>query len=552
MHYLVDFVDSASDEQITAYLNNLNATILSTYDKFGKVYHLNTDVEPPVTNIVEFCIRDDESPLKLLDVVIDADQNFGKIVTDGSIPTITIPNDQQNWWKFYVLSDPDLDSPTFTTNRRGKGVSVYVLDSGVEITHSEFASATVQNLFSFNNDFTDTKGHGTAIASVISGQTCGLTDATIKSVKIFDINTPTKQSDMLRALDVIYEDYNNSDDDHAVVNCSWAISKNNYIEDKIRIMTQAGIYFVASAGNNGTPIENVTPASMPEVETIGAFNSNLVPCDFSNYTGTSGISVTSGSVNGGELDGWAPGEQIWTAGLNNTYHYTAGTSIAAGIHSGAVAYLLTIGYNFGIDFNKTEDVARYAYCKTNFLDLTDPKYANSKNLITCYKDSITVIGQGIPVTYMYKEQENLQFRVALFNPYFIKKYEILSDLPENWNVSTLGKLHGITPSLNNSERFRILKLPIRATFNDGSIENYTFNLLILANDFDVENEKTGDPVLDIELQGTSCNNNLWNDCGQSISNCTQNCNTPTFFCYFNANCKPSLGCGCNTTDPQFS
>lgn len=500
MHYLVDFINTASEDEINNYLTSFGASVLKVFSSFDKVYHIDTPVEPPANSIVELSVRDDDHNLQLLNTVIVADKNYGTVVTDGSVPTIEIANDDQNWWKFYSLKSPDLEAPSHTINRRGTGSVVYVLDSGIELTHDEFTEADVQNLFSFNNDFTDTKGHGTAIASLIAGKKCGLTNATVKSVKIFDKNQSTKQSDMLNALDAIIADFGQSTAEHAIVNCSWSIPKNEYLEAKIQYMINSGIGFVAAAGNNGQPIDNITPASMTDVITIGSYNNALKPSDFSSYT-DSGLSLTQGSTNHGALDGWAPGEKIYAAGLNNTYHYVAGTSIAAGIHSSAIAYNMSLsGYNPMQNKSMVEFYSSYSLGRKNMLDLSDPKYQNSVNLISTVADSLPEFGRGAPITQNSLSISGMPFVVQLFNPKVVTQLEVLDSLPNGWVISTMGRLFGTAPII--TDRVSVNSISMQATYDDNTQEQFIFKLITQASDFNKETETSGDPILDIVLLGS--------------------------------------------------
>lgn len=549
MQFLIDFHNDVSDEEITNYLGSFGATVLRVFSNFNKVYHVETDVQPPESEIVEFCINDDEKPIKLLSTTIIADQNHGKIVTDGSVPGMTVPNDEKNWWKFYSFTSPDLTAESYFTNRRGKETTVYVLDSGVDLTHPEFVGADISNLFSFTGDFTDTAGHGTTLSSLIVGNTCGITNSKLKSVKIFDQNVPTKQSDMLRGLDAIFDDVIQNQYIFSVVNCSWTISKNQYIEDKIRSMINAGILFVSASGNNGLPIEEVTPASMPEVITIGSYNHELKPSDFSNYTGT-GISVTQGVTNHGALDGWAPGENIYAAFLNNSYDFMYGTSVAAAINTAVLAYNLP-----NVIENPREGVTMHdfgaALClgRKDMLYLQDPKYRDSKNLISTIYDHSKDFGTTTPLHYHYSERENTNISLTVFNPHVITKLEVLEDLPAGFTITTTGILFGKLPKI--VDRYDTIKIPMRATHNDGTVEDFDFTILMLAIDFDVDHETTGDPTLDIILTIPGCNSCY----STGIPGCSNNCPKfydPTNFCINAADCpinKNQLYCYCSIQGP---
>lgn len=542
MHYLVDFINTASEDEINSYLTSFGASILKVFSSFNKVYHIDTPVEPPANSIVESHTRDDDHKLQLLNIMVIADKNYGTIVTDGTYPIVDIPNDDKNWWKYYTLKNPDLNATSYTTNRRGEGSVVYVLDSGIEISHGEFFGTNVQNLFSFNNDFTDTKGHGTAIASIIVGNTCGLTNATVKSVKIFDKNQATKQSDMLNALDAIMLDFQESETKHAVVNCSWSIQKNTYIENKIRFMIDFGICFVAAAGNSGQPIDDVTPAGMDEVITIGSYNNNLKPSNFSAYTDSS-ISLTQGATNHGILDGWAPGEHIYAAGLNGSYSFTAGTSMAAGVHSSTIAYNMSLTPdNPSQGKTVVEFYSSHSLGRKDMLDLSDVKYQNSVNLISTIADNLPDFGRGAPVIHMTSVIANSPFTLQLFNPKFVSSFEILGSLPENWKLTTNGRMYGTTNEIQN--KFSIINFPVLVKYDDTTQENFDFKMLVLGLDFNKDLDKTGDPELDIMLlDNINCDPGGCYTEGEAA--CIDNC-FGLYSCYYQAGgCTKTLSfCQC--------
>jgi hypothetical protein len=496
MQFVVDFKNSTTQQDIEAYLAANELTVVKDFNNFEKVFVVTGNVFPEFTEIIEHLVNDDEHHISLLSTTIISNQSYGKKTLSGEV--VTIENTQDNWWKSYTVMSADLESQYFSIDRRGNNSTVYILDSGIEINHTEFANRKVSNLWSFNNDFTDKNGHGTAIASVIVGNTTGVTDTNVKSVKIFDPKNPTKQSAMLNALDIVFEDIINNKDDFAIVNCSWTISKNTLIENKMRVMIENGIFIVAAAGNSGLAIDNVTPASMPEVLTIGAYNSNLLPCDFSNYT-SSLISNTPNSTNHGELDGWAPGEDIYVAGLNQTHGLVSGTSIAAGIVSAAIAY--NVSY-ITSEFTKGRILKEYhryfSLARTDLLDLSNPKYRNSNNLIAgIYSQLNSWEGKRNKTQLLIRATSGQYISYNLFNPTLTEKIEIFGTLPECYRITETGHFLGKMPTIIDNYTFT--KIPVKLTYTDGTIMEDDLEIINIRNDYDVS-QSTGDAVLDIKLQ----------------------------------------------------
>jgi subtilisin family serine protease len=507
MKYIIDFYSVATDNEITAYLVENSCTVIKVYNNFLKVYLVNSETTPPVTSIVESVVNDDNTTIVPLGEFVPVNQYYN--IANPNYPSINISTtDEKDWWKNYVLSEPDFDNQTVTLSRKGNGVSVYIMDSGIHAIHPEFLDSTIVNLFSITDNFLDTSGHGTAIASVISGKSCGLTSATLKIVKIFDKNQPTRQSDMLNALDSVLGDFSINNQQAAVLNCSWHIDKNQYIENKIRTLINQGIFVVAAAGNSGVPIENVTPASMPEVITMGSYGPNFEPSDFSNYSEPSVISNTANEVNSGRLDGWAPGEKIWVALLNEGYGYSAGTSISTGIHSGVLAYNLAdrlFSDHTLPDFTQNASVSLLSGIslrRKGLMDLSDPKYAGSANCVSTLVNRTVLDANELDHYEMSVKIGVLKGLTQIYNPTTTKTVEIIEPLPDGFYFIPSGNINGIANSVVGN--YQIFNSLIRITNINDETRDVTVVIAILSDDFDKTQISADDPILQINLDDFNC------------------------------------------------
>ncbi len=432
MKYVLDFFDNIDELVIDQYLLDNNIIKIKRLSSFGKVYLVETTTSLIENEIIEKFILDTEQGIELLSFSIDLVDNYTETTFDIE--------DEKNWWKVATINKIDFDQQTHTHKIRGANSTVYIIDSGITVDHPEFANANIELLHTFNGNFADNNGHGTGLSSLIVGPNCGLANPKLKVVKLFDNTQPTYQSDMLVALDTILNDYITNGKKASVVNMSWSIPKNDYINAKIQYMIDQGMYIVAAAGNNGMPIGDVTPASIPDVLTIGSFNQNLEPSSFSNYTGGSDISYTTNDVNYGALDGWAPGELIWAANKNGGYGYIAGTSAAAAIVSAAIAYDTNVflADDGTIPSYVTTDVNSFHSTRTGFrmnLLTLSGVYSNSLNRVATFLTSYTH-----PMFYSFRMQAvagtTKSFRIA--NPITVTKISTTMMLPEHITLNSAG------------------------------------------------------------------------------------------------------------------
>jgi len=515
--YIIDFVNSATEDDINQYLTACGATVLKTFSAFDKVFLVECSSEPPASELVEH-IKDDNHHANHIKLLTTVPVQFPTLPSDGAKTVITA--EQKDWWKVYSGSIVDLDGESFQLPLSGTGGRVYLMDSGIKADHPDFEGADIDFLYSLNEDFVDRKGHGTALASLIVGKTCGITNATLKVVKIFDKDVPTKLSDFLGALDAIYTDFS-SVNAYGVINCSWEIERNEYVEAKLRTLWLAGAQMTVAAGNTGTDVGNVTPAAMDEAIVVGSYNPSLMPCDFSDYTGAQAISVTGGTVNGGKLSGWAPGELIYVATLDGGYNFISGTSASAAIHSAILVYNLTLPvFKFTEEINSlfnTSTINRMKFfLKRDLLILDDPKYENSPNLSSYLITDLTdayhqLAGLGnVPLNMAVPTK--MVFRDMLFNPLRVSSVTVNDPLPYNFVLNDHGMMSGYVEEIQGEkEEYQV---SVTITDNEGNVYDDTLNIRIIENPQMIENRTDPNYVVPYLL---NANCEQINFCGATCS-----------------------------------
>lgn len=563
MNYILDFKNDVSDEQISNYLSQNNIVVIKTFSHFTKVFLAQTEIIPPKTDIVDHVIEDHDKGISLLETV--------DIIQPNKTPSMLNLGDDKNWWKVASLDNVNFESDSQLINRLGSRVTVYLMDSGVNIAHSEFTNNRVQNLFSFTGDFTDTKGHGTALASVITGNECGISNAIVKSVKIFDVNIATKQSDLLSAFDSVALDYLQNEQQPSIINLSWGIAKNEYIENKINYLISLGLVVVCAAGNSGISISDVTPASMFNVIKIGAFNQNFEPCDFSNYVSASHISVTPNTINYSDSTeqpfGWAPGEMIYSATKDNSFGFSAGTSIACAISVGTLAhnmdFYLTNDGNF-TNFSAQQNyvIKHYEhmmFSRHNILNLSS-QYASTSNRINTFITKVDIADideqlQELRLIRLY----NMYFKVKICdeNSYDKITYDDLSQISPNIRIDN-GFFYGVInePVEAVDTLAKQFIIPVVLSGPNKSNYNLTITLTVGKTYEDISNANVSsssvDPTIAIVLYNDECC--TWNgttcvdaggpfpvDCCQ---NCADVCGSVPYQCGCTGGSKAACSCYC--------
>lgn len=498
MNFLIDFEPTADQTTIDNYFLENQCTVVKTYNKFEKVYLVSSDNTPPKTSIITSVINDTESAISLLSSVD---------LFQSNITTTFDLQDNKNWWKAASIFDIDFSQQNYTHRVYGEFATVYIVDSGIDNTHPEFNNRNIQLFWSSTGDFTDNNGHGTALASLISGNTCGLTDAAIKVIKVLDNNGPTLLSHLVEAFDRIMLDFDSQK--YSIVNLSWSIPKNDYLNNKIKQMLDLGIAVVAAAGNNGSPIADVTPAGIDGVITIGSYNQNFYPCDFTNYT-SSELSLTNGNVNGGVLDGWAPGEQLYVALPGNRYGFVAGTSFSAAIHSGSLAYDVDLHHftsngMFPEAVNDAKDLLLDSGClaRKNILTLTGV-YSSSVNKITTYA------GRDVPYLNVFAFPSkirciaNLPYGAQMVSPVNVQSVNITPDLPAGLELTDNGYIVGQISTQETDPDIRVTTHDFTMITRTGQTINHNIELAVVKSG-DFSTLTIPDEYVWVTLQGIQCN-----------------------------------------------
>ena len=257
---------------------------------------------------------------------------------------------------------PDIDAPEAWDITTGSpNVYIGLLDTGIDYTHEDLAGNVwtnpgevpdngidddqngwiddVHGYDAVNDDADpdDDDGHGTHVAGIIAaagnngtGTTGVMWRASLISCKFLDSSGYGKTSDALTCLDY-FSALKDSGIDIVATNNSWGGSaKSNILADAIREQRDAGILFIAAAGNDGVN----TDKSPNYPSSYGI--SNIISVAAITYDGTLATFSNFGPTS---VDIGAPGERIWSTFPNDRYGILDGTSMATPFVTGVVGLI---------------------------------------------------------------------------------------------------------------------------------------------------------------------------------------------------------------------
>ncbi|MFD3733343.1 S8 family serine peptidase [Streptomyces sp. NPDC058632] len=205
----------------------------------------------------------------------------------------------------------------------GRGVDVYVIDTGIDYGHPDLAPRARPGFDAFGGDGADEHGNGTHMAGIIGGTGHGVAKrAELISVKVLDAQGGGSLAGVVAGIDWVTEHA----DGPSVANFVIGAPASEVLDEAVRNSLAAGVTYAMSAGASTDDVAHSSPARVTEALTVGASDCADRVAPFSNY--------------GKGLDLYAPGVDItstWPGGGTVT---ASGTSVAAAHVSGAAALFL--------------------------------------------------------------------------------------------------------------------------------------------------------------------------------------------------------------------
>ncbi|KAI9291139.1 putative subtilisin-like protease precursor [Neoconidiobolus thromboides FSU 785] len=250
------------------------------------------------------------------------------IETDGKATIQTVQSNAP--WGLARLSQRQFtDKSTYTYNGDGSGVAVYVVDTGIQISHPEFEGRAVWgNNFVSGSPNSDENGHGTHCAGTIGSRTYGVSKkVSIIAVKVLDKSGSGTWSGIISGFNWVAGDLRGAKGN--IISASLGGGKIDSVNNALDAATGKGVLSIIAAGNSNTDACTFSPASASTAFTVAASDINDKKASFSNFGKC--VSIIAPGVNV---------LSTWNNGGTNTI---SGTSMATPHVAGLAAYYYSKG-----------------------------------------------------------------------------------------------------------------------------------------------------------------------------------------------------------------
>jgi subtilisin family serine protease len=224
-------------------------------------------------------------------------------------------------WGIDRIDEVDLPlSRTYTYTATGAGVRVYIIDTGIQTSHSQFGGRASAVYDAFGGNGQDCHGHGTHVAGTVGGSTYGVAKgALLRAVRVLNCSGSGSTSGIIAGLNWVRTNHIKP----AAANMSLGGGFSSSLNTAVNNLSAAGVFVAVAAGNSNANACNSSPASATGV--------------FSTASSTRTDAKSSFSNSGSCVDGYAPGSAIKSAWLNGGTNTISGTSMASPHVAGVAA-----------------------------------------------------------------------------------------------------------------------------------------------------------------------------------------------------------------------
>ncbi|KAG0171245.1 serine protease [Apophysomyces sp. BC1034] len=218
----------------------------------------------------------------------------------------------------------------------GKGVKVYVIDTGINVDHEDFQGRAEWGTTFADDGDEDGNGHGSHCAGTIAGAKYGVAKlAEPVAVKVLSSQGSGSNKWVIAGIQYAIDSHEtdaakgNKNFKGSVANMSLGGGKSRALDAMVNAAVDSGITFAVAAGNDNADACKYSPAAAESAITVGASTLADERAYFSNY--------------GKCVDVFAPGLNIkstWT-GSKYATNVISGTSMASPHVAGLAAYFIS-------------------------------------------------------------------------------------------------------------------------------------------------------------------------------------------------------------------
>jgi len=232
-------------------------------------------------------------------------------------------------WGLARVNNRDLPIPPvfhFHQNHQTT-VRVYILDTGILITHVDFGGRASYGANFVDAVLPDQNGHGTHVASTVAGTQYGVAKGhPLIAVKVLGKGGSGSWTGVIQGVEWTTTDANKyRGTSPSVGNMSLGGGRNQGLNDAVDASSAQGVAWIVASGNSNADACNFSPASSPTALSVGATTNTDARASFYNWGRCQHI--------------WAPGANVLGAWMttNSATNTISGTSMASPHACGVVA-----------------------------------------------------------------------------------------------------------------------------------------------------------------------------------------------------------------------